>query len=137
MAHLHTVLRLKMPSLVLLPDLNPLCNLLTSLSIFLIILCSITFKSNFVIWLIKLSVLFSVQLCAFDFFGNVMNIGCFKSIGVTPLFYMMLQRLVITSMFSSSSALSISVDISSEPVAFPFFIDCIVFSTSSFQNALS
>ena len=46
---------------------------------------------------------------------------------------MMFQRLVIASMFSSSSALNISVDISSEPVAFSLFIDCIVFSTSSFR----
>ena len=121
MAHSHTVLRLNMPSLVPLPVLNPLCNLLTSLSICLTILCSITFKSSFVTWLIKLIVLYSVQLHAFDFFGNVMNVDYFKSVGITPLLYMMLQRLVITSMFSSSSTLSISVDISSASCGLSLF----------------
>ena len=81
----HMDLRLKIPSLMPIPDLNPLCNSLTSLLILAVILTCMILSSNLVTWLIRLIVLYSVQFCAFGFLGIGMNIDCFISVGIHPV----------------------------------------------------
>ena len=64
----HIVLRLKVPSLVPIFGLNPLCRMSTSWSILVATLTSIIFYQQFGSWLMSM-VRYSKQFCAFDFFG--------------------------------------------------------------------
>ena len=72
-------------------------------------------------WLIRLIVLNSIQSCVFAFLGIVMNIDFSSSVGIYPVLYIILQSFVIAFTLRSSRAFNISVDISSDPVAFTIF----------------
>ena len=110
------VRRLNIPSRVPVPGRKPLCSLLTSLSIFLGILCGIILRSSLVTRLIKLIVLNSVHIIALGFLGRVTNTECFISVGIIPLLYIMLQSDVIISILCSSSAFSACLMRDSETV---------------------
>ena len=129
----HIVLKLKIPSLVPISALNPLCNLLTSLSILSAILCWIIFRSNLEIWVMRLIVRNSVHFSAFGLLGRGINIDCCISVGMYPLLYIVLHNSVTNSRLYSSKALSASIGISSVPVALTFWIIFITCSTSSFK----
>ena len=76
---------LKIPSLVPNPDLNPVCPLLISLSKMASFLSMNILSNNFVTWLIRQMVRYSVHSTAFVFGGILTNTDCFKSFGNTPV----------------------------------------------------
>ena len=64
-----------------------------------------------------------------------MNIDVSSSVGIFPVLYIILQNFAIVLTLRSSRVFNISVDISSDPVALPLFIEFIAFCTS-FCNML-
>jgi hypothetical protein len=111
---------------------NPNWSTLTTSSIFLSILLPSIFATIFAACAIRLVVLCSLHFVACGFFFKPIFVTSVKSLGYSPVSYVMLINVVIIFKPTSPNNLSTSPGTSSFPVAHLFVNSSIAFATSLF-----
>src|SRR5688572_30036910 len=124
------ILSMKIALRVPVSSINPHCSLPISGFSLLRARIMMILKISFVIWLIRLIVLCISHSIVPDFFGSAMNIDLLRSVGMSPLSYILFIISVTFWTPKSSRAAIISITILSGPAAFFFFIFDIAHLTS-------